>query len=843
MTMARFAADLRYSLRSLFRVPLFTAVAVGSIAFGIGANTAVFTLLDQVVLRQLPVQDPRELVQLSAAGTESYGGTMGDGSELSYAMYRDLRDRNQVLAGMFCRMQASLHVNSGGTTEQVAGELVSGTFFPLLGLRPAAGRLLDRQDEGAGADRPYAVLSYDYWQARFNGNPDVIGRAVRINGHPFEIVGVVQRGFAGLDIGAPARVYVPITMQPQLGPAWLKIDTRRFRWVQAFGRLRPGVDIAEAQAGLQPLYQALLEQEAADAAFEKASPDTKRRFLEGRLTLLDASRGRSGLREFVSRPLLILMAVAAGVLLIVCANVANLLIARGAARRHEVALRLAVGAGRREIVRLLLVDSLVLGVCGAGAGLLLAMWGASVLLGYYAPVAEFGAVVSAEPDMRILLFTTALALVTTVGAGLVPAFRSARIDLTLSLKGSAGVTGGDQSRVRKTLVAAQVALSLMLLVGAGLFVRSLNNLLEVDPGYRTGRTVSFTFDLSRAGYDTAASHAFIRRFHERISRLPSVASLAYTFFGFLQGGGWSMGFTIEGYQPPQGESAFAMCNGVSPGFFKAMGIRLLAGRDFDQRDDRLMPAPEGWPYRVAIVNQTFADRYFKGENPIGRHIGIGDDPGTKMPIEIVGLIKDLRYVSVREDPVPKVFFPMLQAGQLEFITAYVGTSGSSDAIMTTVRREMAGLDPQIAVYDVATLDERVERSIVNERLIAGLSAALSTIATLLSIVGLYGVMAYTVTRRTREIGIRMALGAMATQVAAGVMREAAVLLIVGLGAGVAAAWALGRYVQAQLYGVSATDPATMAAAAVLLTAVGAIAALLPARRAARVSPMAALREE
>jgi len=839
--MAHLAADLRYALRSLRKVPLFTAIAVLSMAFGIAANTAVFTLVDQVVLRTLPVMRPGELVQVSARDTESYGGGMGDGTELSYAMYRDLRDHNQVFAGMFCRMQNGLTITYGGRSELATAELVSGTFFPQLGVQPAVGRLFTAEEDRVAGGHPVAVLGFNYWMSRFAGDRAIVGRAITVNGHPLEVVGVVQAGFDGLDLGQPPQVYVPVTMQPQMGPAWLQLDTRRFRWVQVFARLRDGVTIERAQAGLQPLYQSLLKQEAADAAFTTASGDTKRRFLEGRLTVENASRGHSSLRESITDPLLILMAVAGLVLLIVCANVANLLIARGAARHRELALRLAVGASRRQIVRLLLVESLVLAGAGAATGLLLASWGASLLLGFFVTPDSLPAV-TAEPDARILLFTSLLAIATALLSGVIPAFRSTRVDLAHALKGSGGAVVAEQPRLRKTLVVAQVALSFLLLIGAGLFLRSLHNLMAVDPGFRTAHVLAFTVNPSLAGYNAERSRAFSDTLLDAVSRTPGASSAAYAFMSLLGGGGWGMGFTVEGYQPPAGESAGSMVNAVSPGYFSAMGIPLLAGREFDMRDDRVLPPPDGWPYRVAVVNETFVQRYFKGANPLGRHIGIGSDPGTRMPIEIVGVAKDTRYTGIREDPRPQVFFPYRQA-TMEGITTYVRTEQDPDLVMQSIRRAVAAIDPRVPIFSVTTMEGLVQRSVVNERLIAGLSATLSTIATLLAVVGLYGVIAYTVTRRTREIGIRMALGALGSQIARTVLREAGTLVVVGLGLGFGAAWWLGRYVQSQLYGITPADPATIAMAAAALASVGVVAALVPARRASRVSPMSALRED
>jgi predicted permease len=757
-------------------------------------------------------------------------------------MYRDLRDNNQVFTGMFCRMATSLYAGHDKRNELATGELVSGNFFSLLGVGAAAGRVFTPSDDPVGGGRAVAVLGFNYWMSRFNGERSILGKTLVVNGHPFEVIGVAEQRFLGLDIGRPVQVYLPVTMQPKLGPSWLQIDGRRFRWVQVYARLKPGITSAQAQAGVLPLYRSILRREATDAAFANASPATKQRFLAGALTVADASRGHSGLRESVREPLLILMAVAAGVLLIVSANVANLLIARGASRHRELALRLAVGASRRQLMRLLLVESLVLAIAGAALGVVMASWGADMLLGFFV-TPESPIAVNADPDARVLLFTVGLAILTALVAGIFPAFRSTSVDLAPTMKGSGGAVVNEQPRLRKTLVVAQVALSFLLLIGAGLFLRSLENLLAVDQGFRTSRVISFSFDLERSGYKPPRDRAFAQTLFDTLSTSPRVSSVAYAFFGLLEGGGWGMGFTVEGYQPAAGEGAGAMCNGVSPGFFKAMGVPIVAGREFDVRDDRIQPKPEGWPYRVAVVNQTFVNRYFKGGHALGRHIGIGDDPGTAMPIEIVGVVKDMKYTAIREDDRPQVFFSYLQANEIAGVTAYVRTDGDADAMMGTIRRRVAAIDPGLAIYNVATVKDRVESSVVNERLIASLSSALSAMATVLSVIGLYGVMAYTVTRRTREIGIRIALGALASHIAVRVLREAGALVSVGLLLGFGAAWWLGRYVQGQLYGVTPADASTILLAGAVLATVAALAAIVPAHRASRIAPMAALRDE
>jgi predicted permease len=504
-----------------------------------------------------------------------------------------------------------------------------------------------------------------------------------------------------------------------------------------------------------------------------------------------------------------------------------------------MALRLAVGGSRWQIARLLLVESLVLAAAGTAAGLLIASWGADALLGFYESP-DSALAVHAGPDPRILFFTCAAAATTALLAGLAPALRSTKVDLVTTLKGSGGGVVNEQARLRKSLVVVQVALSFLLLVCAGLFVRSLDNLFAVDPGFRTARTVAFSLELEASGYDAERARGFARTLQERVARIPGVSSNAYTFQSLLGGGAWGMGFTVEGFAAKPGESAGSLVNAVSPGFFKAMGMTLVAGREFTDRDDRGLK--DEWPYTVAVVNETFAARYLGGGSPLGRHVGFGSNPGTPTPIEIVGLVRDAKYTGIRETPRPQIFFPYLQ-GNIEGLTAYIQTHGDPQSIVASVRQEVQALDPNLALVGVTTLEHLVERSIVNERLIATLSAALGVMATLLSVIGLYGVMAYVVARRTREIGIRMALGAIGRQIAIGVLREAGLLVGLGLAAGGLTAWWLGRYIQEQLYEITPADPVTVMLAAVALSAVAVCATLLPATRAARIAPMEAIRGE
>ena len=841
--MTHLLADLRLAARSLARAPLFTVVAVASIALGIGANTAVFTLLDQVALRPLPIQRPGELVQIHARGEENYGGGSGNGTELSWPMFRDFQDKAAGFAGIVGRVSTSMHVGHQGSSERVEGEMVSGNFFEVLGVGAALGRVFTPADDRTPGGHPLAVLGYDFWRRRFLGRADVVGQPVLINGQPFTVIGVAARGFYGLELGVSSDVYVPVTMQPQLGPAWLKIDDRRFRWVQVYARLQPGASAERAQAGLQPLFSAIRQSEAQEPGFERASSETRKQFLASRIHVVEARQGNASLQRELAPSLMILMAVAAGVLLIACANVANLLIARGAARERELALRRALGAGRGRLAWLLVAEALVLAAIGSVFGLLLATWGAGLLVDVFSTT-DAPPPVTTSPDLRVVAFTTAIAIFTALVSGLAPALRAANGGVSAALKAAGGGVVREQPRLRKTLVVVQVALSFLMLATAGLFVRSLDNLLRVHPGFVTSQVTSFSIDLERSGYADARSQQFARALHERLQALPGVDAAGLASFGILEGGSWGMAFTVEGFSPKPGERAGSMVNGVSPGYFEALRVPIVRGRAFGPLDARTPPkGEEGWPYRTAIVNQTFVKRYFGGRDPIGRHVGFGSDPGTQMPMRIVGVVVDAKYTAIREEPRPQIFVPAFENRDVAGPTFYVRSALPTATILRAVRQTVAAMDPALPVFNVATLGERVAGSLRTERLVAGLSAAFATLATLLALVGLYGVMSYTVTRRSREIGIRMALGARAAGVAGQVVREAALLIASGLLLAIVPAWWLKGFIGTELYGIKPADPLTLALAASGLVGVGLLAAGLPARRAARVDPMTALRDE
>jgi predicted permease len=848
--MIHLLADFRYALRTLRKSPIFAGVAVLSIALGLGANTAIFTLVDQALLRLLPVKDPEQLVLLQGRG-EWHGNSQGDQFTQSYPLYEAIRDHNDVFSGMFARRNYPMQVSYGGRTERVAGELVTGTYFPVLGVGAALGRVLTPDDDRTPGAHPVAVISYGYWRSRFAGDPNVIGQKIIVNNYPLTIVGVSQQGFDGVDISFVPQVRVPMMMAVQvattLGAGEPPLANHGLRWVHLFGRMQPGVTIDQVKAHLQPYYHAILQQEVTLERFAGTSADLKARFLKGSIDVLPGSQGRPGLQRTLATPLWVLMAIVIGLLLIACANVANLLLARASARQREIALRLALGASRRRIVQQLLVESLVLAVAGSALGLLLATWGASLLLGFVVDP-ERGATVSATPDLRILTFNFAVALLTGLLFGLAPAWQSTRPALTPTLKDQAGsVLGGGQVRLRKILVVSQVALSLLLLIGAGLFVRSLRNLLTLDPGFKTANLVSFSIDPRLNGYTPERIKELYKTLLQRLNATPGVESASVAVITVLDDNQWTSGVRVEGYRARSGEDTSASINMISPDYFKTMAIPQLAGRDFRTTDERTtgdsLPTPAASPFRVAIANESFVKHYFGDRNPIGQHVGFGVIASAPMPMEIVGVVKDTKYRGMREDIPLQLFLPVFENDRPGGVTTYVRTTSSPVTMFNLVRQTMTELDPNLPIYAMRTLDDQMNKSLSSERLMASLSSIFSVLATLLAMIGLYGVMAYTVSRRTREIGIRMALGAISGNVAWLVMREVLMLVAIGMAIAIPAVWAASSYVRSQLYGVTPADPLTLVAASLALAAVAALAGLLPALRAARVNPLTALRYE
>jgi predicted permease len=836
--MSGIGQDLKLALRVFWKNPAFAAIVILTLALGSGANTAIFTLLDQVMLRALPVERPERLVVLSAPGP--FSGWSEQNSEnvipMSHPMFEGLRDRTPAFAGVLAHAPASVHLTLKDGTERVNGDMVSGGFFQVLGLRAAHGRLFTPEDDRVPSGHPVVVLGHGLFERSFGGDPSAVGRTVNINNHPMTIVGVAPLGFHGVEVGSAVDIYVPLAMQQELQPTWGKrLGDWRSRWLTPMARLKDGVSQAEASAAANLVYAQLLQE---DWAHIKGGSDSfKGRFFKKTLSLLPGGRGTSGLREQSGTPLLVLMGMVGLVLLIACANVASLLLTRASSRQKETAVRLALGAGRLRLVRLQLVESVMLSLAGGLVGLQLAYWVGEALIRAL-PSHDAARTLSAAPDLRVGFFTLALAVVTGVGFGLVPALRASQSDLAPALKSEAtAVVGGSgHFRLRKGLVVAQVALSLLLLIGAGLFTRSLMNLRGLDPGFKADRLFAFDVDPARSGQDFAARVATLRRIQEELAAEPAVASASAAAVTLMSNSNSSSTVRVDGYVAKEGEDMNPNFNYVAPGFFETLGLPLVAGRDLADTDRLATP-------QVAVVNEVFASYFFKDQNPIGRRFGLNRRKGKGYDIEIIGVVRDGKAASLREKPRRFVYVPYTQEESVGSLTYYVRSSVESDAFGARLRAAVGRVDPTLPVTELKTMKTQIGESLFVERMVAALSAAFGLLATVLAAIGLYGVMSYAVTMRTREIGLRVALGADRRAVLMLVLREVALLAALGIAIGLPGGYGLGRVVESQLFGLSARDPLTFGVATLALVTTAFVAGLVPAVRAARVDPMTALRYE
>jgi predicted permease len=827
--------DLRYSLRSLRKSPLFLSVAVLSLALGIGANTAIFTLIHQLILAPLPVRNPEQLVMLAGRG-KHYGGNNGS-DRLSYPMYQEIRDKNQVFSGMFCTYPSTVSASWEGSTELIGADFVSGNYFPVLGVGAAVGRVFTASDDLIQGGHPLVVLSHGYWRTRFGSDAGIVGKQMVINGRTLTIIGVSAAGFDGVEPGRAPQVRIPITMKDELPHTdFSRLNINRFRWVEAFGRMKEGITTQKAQAGLQPLFHQIISREVTEAPFAKASPFVKDEFLKMWMEIMPGSKGRSNLRRTYAKPLFALMGIVGLVLLIACSNLANLLIARASARQKEIAVRLALGAGRAGLIRQLLLESLVLAAMGGILGIGLAVLMDKALIGFL-PSGHTPLSLSSTPDWTVLSFTFGVSLVAGVLFGLVPALQSTRPKLANTLKDQAGsVIRGGAAGLRKGLVVAQVSLAFLLLIGAGLFLQSLRNLKTLNPGFDVRNVLAFNVNPTMNRYDLKWTRDYYRRLRQKLSSLPGVESHVFATVPVLEDDEWDNWVTIEGYSAKPDERPDPHMQYCSPGFFKTLKIPVLLGRDFDDRD-------VAGAQKVAIINQKFANRYFGTASPLGRHVGMGIDPGTKMDIQIVGVVGDTKYESMRDEIPYELYIPSEQQNFANGSTVYVRAAGDPAQMFNLLRKEVREVGSDVPVYDMRTLPDTLEVSLLTERLLATLSSVFGSLATLLAALGLYGVMAFMVARRTREIGIRMALGAGQGNVVWMILRGSMTLAAVGMAIGIAGAYALTRLIQAQLFGVQPTDLLTMAAAAFGIAGVTALAGYLPARRATAIDPMCALRWE
>jgi predicted permease len=829
--------DIKFAWRTLLRSPLFVAVAVLSLALGIGANTAIFTLLDQLLLRMLPVKDPQQLVMIWSTGP--HRGSNRGSRAASYPMYQDFQQKATAFSYVFCRFLTPMSISFDNQTERVSAELVSGNYFDALGVKPAIGRVFSpEQDDRIYKGHPYVVLNHDYWMTRFNGDPTVVGKKILVNNYPMVIVGVSAAGFRGLDPGTSPQIRVPIQMKTLMTPGWDEIGDRRSQWIQMFARLKPGYTVESARASLQPLFHQILEFELTQPEMKDTSPYMRAEFLKRTVKVQPAATGYSEIREQASTALIALMCMVGLVLVIACFNVANLLIARAIARQKEIAVRLAIGSSRAQLIRQLLVESVMLSAAGGAVGILLSVWTVRGLLSFL-PTGDAPFTFQAEPDGRILAFNIALAVLTGLIFGIAPALQSTRLDIWNTLKDVVGaITGGGGSvRLRKILVTAQVALSFLLLAGAGLFVTSLMNLKNANTGFANiQQLVTFQVDPSLSGYSVPRIQAFYKDLLEGLNTTPGVSSAGYATIALLHGGEWDSTMSVEGHQAKDDEDMQAFMNSVSPGYWKTMGVHVLEGRDFDTRD-------VGEKNTVAIVNRRFAQHFFGNSTAVGRHIGFGGGPTSKLNLEIIGVVEDSLYEGPREGVHRQAFLPNTQSTFPAGATFYVRTAMDPSQMFRAVRQQVARLDPAMPVFELKTLGAQLDETLMAERLIAALSAAFGILATLLAAIGLYGVMAFAVERRTKELGLRMALGAAQSSVVWMVMREVLLLLTVGLAIGVPSAFVLSRLVSSVLFGVAPTDMRTAILAIAVLAVVAAGAGFLPARRASSIDPIRALRYE
>jgi len=753
----------------------------------------------------------------------------------SYPVYQDLQQRADPLAEVICRRLAPASVSIDNQTERVSAELVSGNYFTTLGVKPAIGRVFSsEEDDRFYGGHPVVVLSYDYWVRRFARDPNVIGKKILVNDYPMNIVGVSSTEFRGLDPTQSPQIRVPVLMKRVMLPewTWMRADDRRARWIQVFARLKPGYTVESAAAPLQGLFTQIRQYEITLPAAKDWSAYSRDQFMKGKMLLASAATGFSPLRNDFSTGLIVLMCMVGLVLLIACANVANLLIARAFMRQKELAVRLSLGASRGRLIRQLLVESCVLSSLGGIVGIGLAVALTRTLLALV-PTDGQPLSITPRPDLRILTFTVVLTAATGIIFGMIPAIRASRSDPWTTLKDTMGsiAGGGGSLFLRKGLVTAQVALSFLLLFGAGLFVRSLQNLKTTDTGVALDNLVTFQLAPQLNGYDDARGTQLYQELLDRLRGSAGVTSSALAAVPILSGSEWDNRTAVEGHKAADGEDMQAFMNALSPDYFKTMHIPMLEGRDFTQ----LQKDP-----KIAIVNKRFATHFFGDKSAVGRHLGQGGGPNPKLDIEIIGVVDDSLYEGPRQGVRRQVFIPAWGAGSA---TIYVRTTMGSSAAFALIRREVQTLDRSLPVFETKTVQAQLDETLLTDRLVALLSAGFGMLATMLASIGLYGVMAFVVARRRKELGIRIALGAQRTAILWSVMQEVLILLSMGLAVGIPTGLGLGTFVSAELYGIQGHDPWVAVGTMLLLTIVSALAGLIPAHSASRVDPILALRYE
>lgn len=831
--------DVRFGMRMLAKNPGFTIIAVLTLALGIGANTAIFSLLQQVMLKRLPVKNPSELVVLRGPGIRE-GHIWSDGDDaqsFSYPMYKGLRDNNTVFSGLLARFTFDASISNHGQTERGSGELVSGNYFDVLGVQPVIGRLFTPDDNRVQGGHPYVVLSHGYWTRHFAGDPGVLNQGILVNNTEMTIIGVAQAGFTGIQIGQSADLFVPMMMKGQMVPTFNSgLDDWNDAWVAILGRLKPGTSWKQAEAGINATYSPLLQQQLATTP---KWGDAKKRalFLSKKIDFISGSQGRPILQRDSGSALIALFAMVALVLLIACTNVANLLLAQGAARQREFAIRAAMGATRGQMIRQLVVESLLCAGAGGVLGLFLGSWLMNILTP--AVVSSAGVLgLSSQLNGPILGFAVGATLVSGILFGLIPAWRVTRSSVTQTLKdqGSTGSASVSHVKFRKFLVAGQVAFTVLLLTGACLFTKTLWNLRKQNLGLKTENIITFTVSPKLNGYDDKKSVALIDRLREKFGAVPGVTGVGSSEIATLTGSDMGTNITVEGGSPVPEDENHIRWDSVSPNYFSTLGIALISGREFNAGDGETTP-------KVAVISEAMAKTYFPNRNALGMHFGWGGGDDVKPDVEIVGIVKDTRQDHVRGEVTPYAFVPYSQKNHLRSMTFYVRTQQDPLLITNALRENVRESDVNLPVYNLKTFTRVVDDDLFVERLVAILSAGFGALAALLAALGIYGVLAYLVVQRTREIGIRMALGAESGNVRFLIFKEVGFMAVAGLVVGLPLAYSLARLSESLLYGVKAGDVLVYVLSVVIIGLVAALACYVPARRATRVDPMVALRYE
>ena len=826
---------LRLTVRGLARAPLFTLTAIASLALGIGANTALFSMMDRVLLRKLPVKSPEELAFLYDYGPRQ-GNISSDerGSPFSYPAFREMQAQQTPFTGLAGSRGTAANLSYKGAAVSGTAHMVSGNYFRLLGVDSAMGRVLGEEDDRTAGGHPVVVLAHANWTSRFGADPSVLNETLAVNGHPMTIVGVAQRGFVSEKPGTAPDAFVPITMKREMTPDWDGLEDRRDYWVTLFGRMKAGMTIAEAATAINVTFRGQLEQDV--ALLGRPSADLLQKFRAKRIELKPGTYGRGGFREQGRRPLMLLGGMTLLVLLIACANVANLQLARAASRTREIAVRLAIGASRGQLIRQLLLESWLIAACGGLLGLVVAHWTIRGMLAV-APPRSVGAGLTADVDSRMLLFALLVAAFTGVLFGLFPALQASKARLTSALREQSGQTTGTRSAgtFRKGLVTLQTAVALLLLISAGLFSKTLLNLSRIDLGMRTDHLVTLSIAPRLNGYSDPQAAQFYQRALERFAAVPGVALASAARVPAITGSSSSGNITVEGYTAPNDADADSHLNSIAPGYFRTLGVPLVMGREFTDADHAGAP-------KVAIVNESFVKHFLTGRDPIGARFARGAGDVT-LDITVVGVVKDAKYSDMRETP-PRVYYtPYLQSPNQSAMHFYVRTALDPQQVFEPIRREVAALDPNLPLRHMRTMEAQLDLNMGTERMLSMLTGSFAALATVLAALGLYGVLAFNVARRTREIGIRMALGATAGHVRRLVVRD--LLLMIGIGGlvGVASAAAAGKVIESVLYQMKPWDPYVYGAAAAIVGTIALLAAYILARRATTVDSLVALRYE